>query len=48
MAAKGEMGSWEFGINHKVLLKSTGNYSQSPEINHSGKESKKERTYVYN
>ena len=44
---------WEFGvgrckllhlecINNKVLLYSTGNYIQSPGINHNGKEYKKE------
>ena len=44
---------WEFGvsrckllhlewINNKILLYSTGNYSQSPGINHNGKEYKKE------
>ena len=59
MIAKGETGRWEFGIsrckplhidwiNNKALLNSAGNYSQSPEINHSGKESEKERIYVYN
>ena len=51
--------NWEFGINrckllhtewisNKVLLCSTGNYIQYPEINHNGKENKKECTYVYN
>ena len=50
---------WEFGIsrcklvyigwiNNKVLLYSTGNYIQCPEINHNGKEYKKECTYMYN
>ena len=29
-------------INNKFLLCSTGNYIQYPEINHNGKESKKE------
>ena len=29
-------------INNKVLLYSTGNYIQSPGINHNGKESEKE------
>ena len=44
-----EMMYWGFGvgrckllhlewINNKVLLYSTGNYIQSPEINHNGKE----------
>ena len=44
---------WEFGmsrcklvytgwINSKVLLYSTGNYSQHPVINHNGKEYEKE------
>ena len=48
---------WEFGIsrcklsyirwiNNKVLLYSTGNYSQSPVINHNGKEYEKEYMYV--
>ena len=58
MIAKGELGRWEFGIsrckllridwiNNEVLLNSTGNCSQSPEINHNGEESKKERrTYI--
>ena len=47
---------WEFGagrynllhlewINNKVLMYSTGNYIQSPEINHNGKEYKK-RMYI--
>ena len=47
---------WEFGvsrckllhlewINNKVLLYSTGNYIQSPGINHNGKEYKK-RMYI--
>ena len=35
-------------INNMVLLHSTGNYIQSPGINHNGKEYKKERIYVYN
>ena len=34
-------------INNKVLLYSTGNYSQYPVINHNGKEYKKECIYVY-
>ena len=44
---------WEFGVSrckllhiewmdNKVLLYSTGNYVQCPEINHNGKEYKKE------
>ena len=44
---------WEFGmsrckllyigwINNKVLLYSTGNYIQYPEVNHNGKEYEKE------
>ena len=48
---------WEFGvsrckllymgwINNQVLLYSTGNYSQHPEINHNGKEYEKEYIYV--
>ena len=48
---------WEFGvsrckllyrewINNKVPLYSTGNYIQSPGINHNGKEYEKE--YIYN
>ena len=48
---------WEFGIsrckllyigliNNKVLLYSTRNYIQHPEINHSGKEYKKEYIYI--
>ena len=47
---------WEFGvsrckllyiewINIKVLLYSTGNYSQYPVINHNGKEYEKEYRY---
>ena len=47
---------WEFGIcrcklvyigwiNNKVLLYSTGNYIQSPVINHNGK--KYEKDYIY-
>ena len=35
-------------INNKVLLYSTGNYIQSPGINHNGKNIKKEYIYVYN
>ena len=35
------------GINNKVLLYSTGNYIQSPGINHNGKEHKKMYIYVY-
>ena len=49
---------WEFGmsrckllyigrINNKVLLYSTGNYSQYPVINHHGKEYEKEYIYIY-
>ena len=49
---------WEFGVsrcklvyigwkNSKVLLYSTGNYTQYPVINHNGKEYEKERVYVY-
>ena len=49
---------WEFGIsscklvyvewiNNKVLLYSTGNYSQYPVINHNGKEYEKEYAYMY-
>ena len=45
--------NWEFGISryklvyvgwikNKVLLYSTGNYSQYPVINHNGKENEKE------
>ena len=45
---------WEFGvrlsyiewINNKVLLYSTGNYIQCPEINHNGKEYKKECIHI--
>ena len=33
-------------INNKVLLYSTGNYIQYPEINHNGKEYKKEYIYI--
>ena len=47
---------WEFGtrrcklfntgwINNKVLLCSTGNYIQHPEINHNGKEYKKRSSH---
>ena len=50
---------WEFGISrckllyigsikNKVLLYSTGNYSQYPIINHNGKEYGKECIYMYN
>ena len=50
---------WEFGvsrcklvyiewINNKVLLYSTGDYTQYPMINHNGKEYKKECIYMYN
>ena len=50
---------WEFGvsrcklvyigwINNKVLLYSTGNYSQYPVINHNGKEYEKECICIYN
>ena len=35
-------------INNKVLMYSTGNYTQYPVVNHNGKEYKKERLYVYN
>ena len=47
---------WEFDIgrckhiewiNNKVLLYSTGNYSQYPVINHNGKEHEKECIYMY-
>ena len=34
-------------INKKVLLYSTGNYIQYPMINHTGKEYKKTRMYIY-
>ena len=34
-------------INNKVLLYSTGNYIQSPVINHNGKKSEKKRTFKY-
>ena len=34
-------------INSKVLLYSTGNYTQYPEINHNGKEYKKGCVYIY-
>ena len=33
-------------INNKVLLYSTGNYSQYPVINHNGKEKEKECIYI--
>ena len=33
-------------INNKVLLYSTGNYIQSPGINHNGKEYKKKNVYM--
>ena len=57
--AGGRRMNWEFGVgrckplhlewvNDKVLLYSTGNYIQSPGINHNGKEYKKECLYVYN
>ena len=57
VVAKGEGGmDWEFRIsrckllyrewiNNKVLLYSTGNYSQYPVINHNGEEYEKE--YIY-
>ena len=35
-------------INKKALLYSTGNYIQSPGINHNGKEYFKKCIYVYN
>ena len=49
---------WEFGISrckllyigwidNKVLLFSTGNYIQYPEINHNGKEHKRECIYIH-
>ena len=49
---------WEFGIsrctllyigwiNNKVLLHSTGNYSQYPMINHKEREYEKEYIYVF-
>ena len=49
---------WEFGItrcklvyiegiNNKVLLYSTGNYTQHPVTNHKGKEYEKECIYKY-
>ena len=34
-------------INNQILLYGTGNYIQSPGINHNGKEYKKECIYVY-
>ena len=33
-------------INNKILLYSTGNYIQSPGINHNGKEYFKKRIYI--
>ena len=50
--------NWEFGIdrckllyigwiNKKVLLYSTGNYSQCPVISHDGKEHEIEYIYIY-
>ena len=59
-ATEGDGGriDWEFGVNrckllyigwiNKVLLYSTGNYIQYPEINHNGKEYEKECIYMYN
>ena len=46
--------NWEFGvcrlylewIDNEVLLYSTGDYSQSPGINHNGKEYKKGGIYI--
>ena len=49
---------WEFGVsrckllhtgwlNNKVLLYSTGNYIQYPEINYNGKEYEKECVCIY-
>ena len=35
-------------INNKVLLQSTGNYTQYPVINHNGKEYKKEYICMHN
>ena len=35
-------------INNKVVLYSTGNYTQYPEINHNGKEYKEECIYMNN
>ena len=34
-------------VNNKVLMYSTGNYSQYPVINHNGKEYEKECIYIY-
>ena len=34
-------------MNNKILLYSTGNYSQYPGVNHSGKEYEKECIYIY-
>ena len=49
---------WEFGVGrckllhlewiyNKVLMYSTGNYTQYPVINHNGKEYEKEYIYIY-
>ena len=53
---KGGM-DWEFGISickllyivwiHKILLYSTGNYIQHPDINHNRKTYEKEYIYIY-
>jgi len=56
LSRKGEK-DWEFGIsrykllyigwiNNRVLLNSTGNYIQYPEINYNGKEHEKECTCI--
>ena len=56
---EGGWSEWEFGISrckllqmerisNKVLMYGTAGYMQSPGINHSGKEHKKERVYTYN
>ena len=49
---------WEFGVGrckllhlewiyNKVLMYSTGNYTQYPVINHNAKEHKKKNVYMY-
>ena len=54
---RGREMDWEFGvtrckllhlewIDNKVLMYSTGNYIQSPGINHNGKEYKKKNVYM--
>ena len=43
----GDANSYIEWVNNKVLLYSTGNYTQYTVINHNGKEYKKEHIYIY-